>query len=305
LSGSEWGTGVEVEGYADDPANREDSMVNVNLVSPEFFGTLEIPLLQGRLFTDADSVGRPLVAVVNESFAKRFGLGDNPVGKRLGRVRPGELDTEIVGLVRDAAYSQVKAQFPAQLMLARRQEPRFGNEHTFYVRGELPPDVLLAAAPRIVARVDSNLPIMDARTLDSTVTRNLRTDWLLLTLAGTLAVVATLLAALGLYGVLSYMVAQRTRELGLRLALGAEPASVRRMVLKQVGWMAGIGMPVGIVAALGLGNFVASLLFGLAPTDPGAVIAAMLVLAAAVFGAGYWPARRASRVDPAVALRAE
>jgi ABC-type antimicrobial peptide transport system permease subunit len=137
------------------------------------------------------------------------------------------------------------------------------------------------------------------------VQRNIRTDWLLLTLAGTLAVVATLLAALGLYGVLSYMVAQRTREIGLRLALGAEPAGVRRMVMRQVAWMAGVGMPVGILAALLIGNLAAAFLFGLAPTDPRAIAAAVLLLGAAVLGASYWPARRASRVDPVVALRAE
>ena len=174
------------------------------------------------------------------------------------------------------------------------------------MRGELPPESLLAAVPRVVARVDSNLPVMEARTLESQVRRNVRTDWLLVTLSGTLAVVATLLAALGLYGVLSYMVAQRTREIGLRLALGAEPAGVRRMVMKQVGWMAGIGVPIGIVR-------------GTADRQSGGVVAvrldadgsarrgcgAIVLLAAAVFGASYWPARRASRVDPVVALRAE
>jgi ABC-type antimicrobial peptide transport system permease subunit len=147
--------------------------------------------------------------------------------------------------------------------------------------------------------------VIDARTFDSVVQRNVRTDWLLVTLAGTLAVVATLLAALGLYGVLSYMVAQRTREIGLRLALGAEPAGVRRMVMRQVAWMAGVGMPVGILAALLIGNLAAAFLFGLAPTDPRAIAAAVLLLGAAVLGASYWPARRASRVDPVVALRAE
>ncbi len=112
--------------------------------------------------------------------------------------------------------------------------------------------------------------------------RNVQTDWLLVTLSGTLAVVATLLAALGLYGVLSYMVAQRAREIGLRLALGAEPAGVRRMVMKQVGWMVGIGVPIGIGAALLIGNLAASFLFGLTPTDPRAVMAAIILLAAAV-----------------------
>ena len=303
LSGSEWGTGVWAEGHED--AGNRNRGINANLVSPGFFDTLEIPLLRGRLFTDADSAGRPLVAVVNESFARRFGLGDDPVGMRLGRERRGEFEYEIVGLVRDAAYSSVKEQFPAQLFLARRQEPRLGTEHTFYVRGDLPPQAILAVVPRVVARVDASLPVMEARALDSVVTRNLRTDWLLVTLSGTLAVVATLLAALGLYGVLSYMVVQRTREIGLRLALGAEPANVRRMVLRQVVWMTGLGVPVGIAAALLIGNLAASLLFGLAPTDPGAIVAAVVLLAAAVFGASYWPARRASRVDPVVALRAE
>jgi putative ABC transport system permease protein len=210
-----------------------------------------------------------------------------------------------VGLVRDAAYSSVKNEFPAQLFLPRLQTPQYRDQHTFYVRGELPPESLLAAVPRIVARVDANLPVMDARTLESVIRRNVRTDWLLVTLSGALAGIATLLAAVGLYGVLSYMVAQRTREIGLRLALGAEPAGVRRMVLKHVGWMTGVGVPAGLVGALLLGNLAASFLFGLTPTDPRAIAAAAALLAAAVFGASYWPARRASRVDPVVALRAE
>ena len=301
LSGSELGTGIDVEGY--EPADNMDRVVNVNLVSPGFFETLEIPLLSGRLFTDTDTLERPLVAVVNESFARRFGLGDNPVGKRLGREEA--LDTEIVGLVRDAAYSSVKDDFPAQLFLARLQSPAYRTEHFFYVRGELPPESLLAAAPRIVARVDSNLPVMNARTLEWVMRRTVQTDWLLVTISGVLAGIATLLAALGLYGVLSYMVAQRTREIGLRLALGAEPAGVRRMVMRQVGWMAGIGVPAGLVAALPLGNFAASQLFGLAPTDTGAMLAAAIVVVSTVLGASYWPARRAARVDPVVALRAE
>jgi putative ABC transport system permease protein len=303
LSGSEWGTGIAVEGY--EPAGNMDRVVNVNLVSPRFFDTLELPLLSGRLFGDADTLDRPLVAVVNESFARRFGLGDNPVGKRLGREPAQPLNIEIVGLVRDAAYSSVKNAFPAQLFLPRLQTPEYRSEHTFYVRGELPPESLLAAVPRIVSRVDANLPVMDARTLESVIRRSVRTDWLLVTLSGALAGIATLLAVVGLYGVLSYTVAQRTREIGLRLALGAEPAGVRRMVLEQVGWMAGVGVAAGLAGALLLGNLAASLLFGLTPTEPRAVIAAAAVLGAAVFAASYWPARRASRVDPVVALRAE
>jgi predicted permease len=303
LSDSSWGTSVLVEGF--EPAQPRGTIINANRVGTGFFATVGIPLLAGRDFTEADALDRPLVAIVNEAFAKKFGLGADPIGKRIGFDSEAPLDVEIVGLVRDAAYSGVKQEFPPQLVTPRRQDGDSGFGATFYVRTERPPETLLAAIPRVVAGVDANVPVMDARTFDSVVQRNVRTDWLLVTLAGTLALVATLLAALGLYGVLSYMVSQRTREIGLRLALGAEPGAVRAMVMRQVGWMAGIGIPVGIAAALLIGNLAAAFLFGLAPTDPSAIAVAVLVLAAAVLGASYWPARRASRVDPVVALRAE
>jgi predicted permease len=303
LAHSSWGTSVHVEGF--EPTEERGTVVNANRVGTGFFATVGIPLLAGRDFTEADSLDRPLVAIVNEAFAMRFGLGADPVGKRLGFESADSLDVEIVGLVRDAAYSGVKDEFPAQVITPRRQDSGSGFGATFYVRTERPPEALLAAIPRIVARVDSGLPVIDPRTFDSQVTRNVRNDWLLLTLSGTLAIVATLLAALGLYGVLSYTVAQRTREIGLRLALGAEPAGVRRMVLEQVGWMAGVGVPAGLVAALLIGNLAASQLFGLAPTDLRAIAAAVLLLGGTVLAASYWPARRASRVDPVVALRAE
>lgn len=304
LAHAQWGTSVDVEGL--DSAEPRETIVNANSIGTGFFATLDIPLLAGRDFTDADRQGRPKVAIVNESFVKRFGLPANPVGQRIGFDPPnGPLDTEIVGLVRDSAYDAVKNDFPAQLMLPRAQSENFDSGATFYVRTTQPPESMLAALPRLVGAVDPNLPVIEPSAFDSVVRRNVQTDWLLVSIAGVLAGVATLLAAVGLYGVLSYMVTQRTREIGLRLALGAEPAGVRHMVMKQVGWMAGIGVPIGIVAALLIGNLAASVLFGLAPTDPVAIVAAVAVLAGAVFGASYWPARRASRVDPVVALRSE
>ena len=304
LAHSQWSTSVDVEGF--EPGRPRQSMVNANRIGTGLFATLDIPLLAGRDFMAADAFGGPQVAIVNESFAKRFGLPDNPVGQRIGFDPPnGPLDTEIVGLVRDSAYDAVKTDFPAQLMLPRAQSPQFDNGATFYVRTTQAPERMLAAVPRLVGAVDPNLPVIEPRTFDSVVRRNVQTDWLLVSLAGVLAGVATLLAAVGLYGVLSYMVAQRTREIGLRLALGAEPAGVRRMVMRQVGWMAGIGVPAGIVGALLIGNLAASLLFGLTPSDPRAVIAAVALLATAMFAASYWPARRASRVEPVVALRSE
>jgi len=299
LGGSQWRTSLVVEG------SDQSQNVHANEVGPELFTTLDIPVLQGRGFTGADAFDAPRVAIVNERFVERFGLGVNPVGRRF-KFDPSEPESvEIVGIVRDAAYDAVKAPFVAQVLTPRAQSENFGVGAAFYVRTTQRADAMLAAIPRLVASVDSSLPVMEARTFDSQVRRSLQTDWLLVTLAGVLAAIATLLAAIGLYGVLSYMVAQRTREIGLRLALGAEPGGVRRMVLRQVVWMVAIGVPVGILAALLIGKLAASLLFGLTATDPGAVIAAAVVLAGTVLGASYWPARRASRVDPMAALRAE
>ncbi|HEX5048258.1 MAG TPA: ABC transporter permease [Gammaproteobacteria bacterium] len=294
-------TDLRVEGY-EGPEVR----TNFNVVGGDYLRTLGVPLLAGRELTEADTAGAPKVAIVNEAFARQYGLGPNPLGKRVGidtRVPP---NIEIVGLFKDTAYNRVKDAFKAQLVMPRRQDSQFGSRQmTFYARAAQTPEPLLAAIPRMVAAIDPDVAITDVRTLDSQARQNVRTDWLLMALAGTLAAVATLLAALGLYGVLSYGVAQRTREIGLRLALGAAPARVRRMVLGQVAWMAGIGVPLGLVGALLVGRLAAALLFGLAPTDPLAFGAAGVLLAAVVLGASYVPARRASRVDPMVALRTE
>lgn len=306
LTGSGFSAGVVADGY-DPLAHAENERgANINVVGTGFLRTIGVPLLAGRDFIPADRADAPKVAIVNEAFARRFGLGANPVGKHVGTDPRKPPDVEIVGVFKDAAYNQVKESFPPQLVTPRAQTTQLGFEQmAVYVRTAQTPDALLAAIPRLVASVDPDVPVTDIRTLDAQIRENVRTDWLLMTLAGTLAAVATLLAALGLYGVLSYTVAQRTREIGLRLALGAAPARVRGMVLKQVAWMVGLGVPVGLGAALLIGRLAAALLFGLAPTDPLAYGAAAVLLAAVVLGASYVPARRASHVDPVVALRAD
>jgi predicted permease len=181
LSRMSWGGRVAVEGF--EPAQESDRRVNLNEVGTGFFAILEIPLLAGRDFTAADTLGAPSVAIVNESFVRRFGLGANPIGKRLGLDPRAPLDVEIVGVVRDSAYDAVKAPFVAQLITPRRQSQNFGLGATFYVRTTQSAEATLAAVPRLVARVDSTLPVMDPRTLDSQVRRNVQTDWLLVTLA--------------------------------------------------------------------------------------------------------------------------
>lgn len=302
LGDSTWGGNVGVEGF--DTATNPDMNIEMNFVSPSFFGTLEMPLVAGNAFTAADTFDRPKVAIVNQRFVERFGLGGNPVGKRISQGQGGPLDIEIIGVVRDAKYNDVKAPIPAQLFLPRHQSDVLGTL-SFYVRSSADPVALRAGIERVLGRLDPALPIMDLRTMRDVVREDLFVDRTMSVLGGSLAVLATLLASLGLYGVLSYNLAQRTREIGLRLALGAAPARLRGMVLREVATMAAIGGGLGLGTALLLGQLARSLLFGLAPTDPAVPLMAVAVLGAIAAVAGYWPARRASRVDPVVALRSE
>ena len=302
LGNSTWGTNVGVEGF--DAAAAPDVDVLMNAVSPSFFRTLEMPLVAGREFTAADKLDRPQVAIVNQRFAERFGLGDNPLGKHMSQGQGGPLNIEIVGVVRDAKYSEVKNPISAQLFLPRLQSNDVGTL-SLYVQSSADPVALRAGIEQVVGRLDPALPIMDVRTMREVVRENLFIDRTMSVLGGSLAVLATLLASLGLYGVLSYNLAQRTREIGLRLALGAAPARLRGMVLREVATMAAIGGAVGLAAALLLGQLARSLLYGLAPTDPVVPAIAVAVLGAIAVAAGYLPARRASRVDPMVALRSE
>lgn len=302
LSGSNWGSDVSVEGWERAPDT--DSDAQYNIVGPEFFRTLGVPLLAGREFTLADRAGAPKVAIVNEAFVQKFGLGRDAVGKRMGAQGSDELNLEIIGIVRDAKYSEVKDEVPPLFFTPFRQHERIGAM-TFYVRTAGDPQQLLRSVPKVIAGLDPSLPVENLKTLPQQVRENVFLDRIIGTLAAAFAALATLLAAIGLYGVLAYTVAQRTREIGIRMALGAGARQVRALVLGQVGRMMLVGEVIGIVAALGLGRVVASLLFGVEGNDPLVVALAAAVLAGVAFAAGYLPARRATRVDPMVALRAE
>jgi ABC-type antimicrobial peptide transport system permease subunit len=261
-------------------------------------------LLAGRDISAADSEGRPRVALVNEAFARKFELGADAVGKRMAVGAGGELDIEIIGLVRDAKYSDVKEEVPPQYFLSRYQNPELGSIN-FYVRSNLAPESLLPAIPRVVADIDPDLPVDNLATLPGVIRDSLFIDRLIGILSSGFALLATLLAAIGLYGVLSYAITQRTRELGLRQALGATPGQLRGMVLRQVGLMGLVGATIGLVLAILLGRAAEAVLFGLTGYDPFVLGAAALVLAAVVLVAGYLPARHASGTDPLVALRHE
>lgn len=303
LSGSSSGTGVTVEGFETTPDT--DINARYNEVGAGYFGTMGATLLAGREFTASDLIGTPKVAIVNEAFARKFGLERNPVGKHMatgGREQP--LDMQIVGFVRDAKNSEVRDPVPPMFFTPYRQDSTVGYMQ-FYVRtaGDIAP--VLRAIPSVVKRLDANLPVEELRSLPSQVKENVFLDRMISTLSASFAVLATLLAAIGLYGVLAYTVAQRTREIGVRMALGADAGRVRAMVLRQVGIMTAIGGVVGVGAAIALSKVAGTLLFGLSGNDPVAMGAAALLLTVVALAAGGIPAMKAARVDPIKALRYE
>jgi predicted permease len=302
ISGSNWGTGVTVQGFPEGPD--VDTHAMYNEVGPGYFRTLGISLIAGREFTRGDAVGTPKVAVVNEAFAKKFNLGRDAVGKRM-RVGGGrDLDIEIVGLAQNAKYSEVKPEIPPLFFTPYRQAER-ARSLSFYVRTRLQEDQLLTAIPGVIKRLDPNLPVENLKAMDTQVRENLMMDRFISTLSTAFAVLATLLAAVGLYGVLAYTVSQRTKEFGVRMALGADAARVRALVLGQVGRMTIVGGIIGLAAAIALGRWAESLLFELKGHDPIVMVTSAVVLTLVAMGAGFIPAYRASRLDPMRALRYE
>ncbi|MEM1080060.1 MAG: ABC transporter permease [Pseudomonadota bacterium] len=302
LADSNWTNNVSVEDF--EPTPGADTNTNLSEVGPDYFKTLSIPLLAGRVFEDSDRDDSPPVAIVNQSFAEKFGLHDTVVGKRMAIGDSDELDIEIIGLVGDTRYANVREGMVPIYFLPYRQNNGISYMH-FYVRSALPTDQTMPAIRDLVRRLDANLPVDNLNTLDVTVQYNVFLERFVGMLSTGFALLATILAAVGLYGVLSYSVTQRTRELGLRMALGAAPNGLARSVLLQVARIGAIGAIVGIVAAVILGRLAASLLYELSPNDPIVFGVAVLLLAVVALVAGYLPARRAARIHPNEALRYE
>ena len=301
LAGSNWGTDVRVEGWESGPDI--DSNSRFNEVGAAFFHTLDIPILAGREFTTSDNASGANVAIVNEAFATKFNMGKEVVGKWMSAAGDS-LDTQIIGLVRNAKYSEVKDEVPPLFYFPWRQDEEVGSMN-FYVRAQIDPSTVMASIPRIVARLDPNLPIEELKTLPDQVRETVFLDRMIGTMSAAFAGLATLLAAVGLYGVLAYTVTRRTREIGVRMALGANRRAVLLMVLRNVAIMLVIGGIIGIAGAIALGRAAASILFGVEGSDPVVIIAASMVLALFALAAGYIPALRASKVDPLRALRYE
>jgi len=306
LAGNNRARDVAVQGFKAE--SETDSNSRYNRIGPGYFSALGIPLVAGREFTDADTLNSAKVALVNQTFAKKFGLGNDAVGKSMGWA-PGEgyrskLDTTIVGVVRDAKYSDVKQKVPPQFFVPYRQDKELGGLHV-YVRTSGDVAQAASAIAAVVKRLDPKLPIEQFETLPDQVRSNTFLDRMMTTLSAAFALLATLLAAIGLYGVLAYTVAQRTREIGLRMALGAAPDRIRRMVLRQVALMTIVGALAGLAGALGVGKAAQSMLFQMTGADPAVLALSAVALALVALCAGFIPAHRASRVDPMRALKYE
>jgi predicted permease len=300
LSGDNWGNNVHVQGYQCGPD--VDCGARFNQIGADYFKAFDVKLIAGREFTSSDLLGAQRVAIVNEEFAKKFKLGNDVVGKFMGDGNNDSLNVQIVGLVRNVKYSQVKDSVPPVFYRPWRQDARAGNLF-FYVKSSLPPEQMLGTLRATMKRIDPSLPVEELKTMSQQVKENVFLDRMISILSSAFALLATLLAGVGLYGVLSYSVQQRTREIGVRMALGADGSRVRALVMKQVVVMLVIGGVIGIAAALGLGRAARSMLFQLEAHDPTAMALAVVLLACVALAAGFIPARRAALVDPMNALR--
>jgi len=303
LSGSNWGTDVNVEGFKSGPDI--DNNARFNEISAGYFRVLGVSLLAGREFTASDVASAPQVAIVNEEFARKFNLGRNAVGKMMStNPRSKKLDMLIVGLIRNATYANVKDKPQPLFYIPYRQDTTLGHLH-FYARSAQRPEQILREVPAAIKQLDPNLPLEELKTMPQQIRENVYLDRMISVLSSAFAALATLLAAIGLYGVLAYTVARRTREIGVRMALGADAPRVRWMVLRQVGVMTLVGGLIGLAAAIALGRTAQSLLFGLQTYDPIVMVGAAIVLTLVAMAAGFLPAYRASTVDPVTALRYE
>ena len=303
LSGSAFGSTLRVQGY--EAKEGENMNSNFNSVAPGFFETLGIPLVAGRDVAETDVHGAPKAAVVNEVFARYFFKDENPVGRRFGKAsRPNEFDFEIVGVVRDGKAATLREEPRRFVYVPYMQDEGIGGL-TYYVRSSVESDSFGAQLRAAVARVDPALPITKLKTMQALIGESLFVERMVALLSAAFGLLATLLAAIGLYGVMSYAVAQRTREIGLRVALGADVRSVLILVLKEVAILAAIGIAIGLPGGFGLGKLIESQLFGLSARDPLTFGVATLALVTTAFVAGLIPAVRAARVDPMTALRYE
>jgi len=304
LTGTDMGGNITVEGRQN--LDTDDRHVNFDAVSPNYFSTMRIPLLSGREFNAGDTATNTKVAIINEAMVKEFFPKRNPIGVHFGMGSGDDvkLNIEIVGVVKDTKESHVRDTDRPYFYQPYSQFGKlFGM--SFYVRSQQDPLLIANAMRETVRGANANLPIYDLKTVQRVVDEDLFAERVVAGLSVAFGGLAALLAALGIYGVLAYLVVQRTREIGIRLALGAGTGHVRGLVFKEVGWMVLTGALVGLPAAYGMGRLSESLLYGVHAGDAAVYLTSLGIICLVAFVACYIPSRRATRIDPIVALRYE
>lgn len=314
LEDNEWDSSVTVEGYSAKPGQTPEPYMNS--ISPNYFATLGVPITMGRDFTIKDTQRvkhgpdpddfSPTTIMINQAFARKFFAGRNPIGLHIGfGSDPGtKIDMQVIGVVKDIKYTNLRDAIPVQAYVPYLADPHVGGM-TVYLRTSVDPREIMPIIRQKVGRLDPRIPIYDMRTTEQQLDLSLRTERLVASLSTVFGFLATLLAVVGLYGVMAYTVARRTREIGIRMALGAQQGNVLWLIMREVIVVLAAGILVGIPAAVGLSRLVRSQLYGLTPHDPGTIVAATLVLSFIACLAGLIPALRASRIDPTRSLRYE
>jgi predicted permease len=304
LTGTDMGGNITVEGRQN--LDTDDRHVNFDAVSPNYFSTMRIPLLSGREFNAGDTTTSTKVAVINEAMVKEFFPKRNPIGVHfaLGGGNDLKPNIEIVGVVRNAKEGHVR---DAERPYFYQPYSQFGKLYgmSFYGRSQQDPLLIANAMRETVRHADANLPVYDLKTVQRVVDEDLFAERVIAGLSAAFGGLAALLAALGIYGVLAYLVVERTREIGIRVALGAAAGHVRGLVFKEVGWMVLAGALVGLPLAYGLARLSESLLYGVNAGDVPVYAASLGIICLVAFAACYIPSRRATRIDPIVALRYE
>jgi predicted permease len=306
FSGSESADQIEVEGFR--PKKEGDGDARFDYVGPNFFSTLGIPLLMGREINERDGEGSPRICVVNESFAKFYFGDSSPIGKHVKDLFPDtQVSLEIVGVVRDSRDHNLRGIIPRRFFvpLFRPMGDELSSFLNYSIRTTADPRTMVKTIQDTVRGVNPLIPVSNVLTLDELVGRRLRQETLIAQLSAAFGMLALILAAIGLYGVLSYSVAQRTGEIGIRMALGAGRPAILTMVLRETSFLITIGLAIGIPAAVLSGRLIKSRLYGIEPSDPVTLAAAAAGLTLVALFSGWLPARRASRVDPMTSLRAE
>jgi putative ABC transport system permease protein len=301
IAGTDSSTSLKIQ---DRPVTSPNDLVSVGLhvINPHYFDALGTRLLKGRVFTEHDAAGAPSVFVINETLARRCWPNEDPLGKRI-RYNSNDPWGEIVGVVEDVKFDGLHLESTPHLF-----EPYQQNAWAFLVvtiRSPLDKSTLLAAVRREVTALDPNLPISNVRMMEEVIAQSLATRRFVLLLFGLFAGLALLVATIGIYGVLSASVSQRTRELGVRIALGATRSNVRRLIVGQGLKLVLSGLVIGLVSALALKRVIGKLLFGVSPTDPTTFLVIAFLMIAVALLACWIPARRATKVDPLSALRSE